>query len=70
MQFRQKDAVAAVVWKDKKNVNLISSIHDFSVGSVQRNVQQADGIFQQQAIPCPQMISDYTQYMGGVDRAD
>ncbi|VDI26102.1 Hypothetical predicted protein [Mytilus galloprovincialis] len=70
MQFRQKDAVAAVVWKDKKNVNLISSIHDFSVGAVQRNVQQADGIFQRQEIPCPQMISDYTQYMGGVDRAD
>ncbi|CAC5411227.1 unnamed protein product [Mytilus coruscus] len=46
MQFRQKEAVAAVVWKDKKYVNLISSIHDFSVGGVQRNVQQADGIFQ------------------------
>ncbi|CAC5378840.1 unnamed protein product [Mytilus coruscus] len=57
MQFRQMDALAAVVLKDKKKyVNLISSIHDFSVGVVQRNVQQADGLFQRQEIPCPKMM--------------
>lgn len=70
MQFRQKGAINATVWKDKKNVSVISTIHDSSTTTVQRNVQQPNGQFQQQDIPCPQMVVDYTQYMGGVDRAN
>ena len=54
----------------QKNVSVISTIHDSSTGTVQRNVPQPNGQFQQQDIPCPQMVVDYTKYMGGVNRAD
>lgn len=69
-KFQQKGVVNAVVWKDKKNVSVISTIHDDTVDEVQRTVKQENGQFVQQNIPCPKMILDYTKYMGGVDRAD
>ncbi|CAC5395945.1 unnamed protein product [Mytilus coruscus] len=68
-QFRQKGAVAATVWKDKKNVSVISTIHDNGSTEVSRIVQN-EGQFQRQQLQCPKMVADYTTHMGGVDRCD
>ncbi|CAG2239267.1 UBP15 [Mytilus edulis] len=65
-QFRQKGAISATVWKDKKNVSVISTIHDNSLTEVSRIVQQ-EGQFQRQQLQCPKMVADYTSHMGGVD---
>jgi len=67
--FRQKGPISAVVWKDKKIVSAISTIHDNSSTEVERSVQ-VEGQFTRQQIPCPQLIADYTSYMGGVDKCD
>lgn len=69
-QFRQKGEITAVVWKDKKNVNVISTIHNDTAVTVQRNIQQDNGQFRRQDIACPKMVADYIKYMGGVDKAD
>lgn len=61
--FRQKGPISAVVWKDKKIVSAISTIHDNSSTEVERSVQ-IEGQFTRQQIPCPQLIADYTSYMG------
>ncbi|XP_071151167.1 piggyBac transposable element-derived protein 4-like [Mytilus edulis] len=60
---------SATVWKDKKNVSVISTIHDNSLTEVSRIVQQ-EGQFQRQQLQCPKMVADYTSHMGGVDRCD
>ncbi|CAC5389166.1 unnamed protein product [Mytilus coruscus] len=68
-QFKQKGAIAATVWKDKKNVSVISTIHDNSLTEVSRIVQN-EGQFQRQQLQCPKMVADYTNHMGGVDCCD
>ncbi|XP_021341429.1 piggyBac transposable element-derived protein 4-like [Mizuhopecten yessoensis] len=70
MAFRQKGPLVAVVWKDKKCVTALSTIHDNSFGEVQRLVKGEDGTFARQNVSCPKLLSDYTSYMGGVDKAD
>ncbi|CAG2242476.1 unnamed protein product [Mytilus edulis] len=69
MQFFPRKAISGVLWKDKKIVSAISTIHDHSMSEVQRLVQ-VDGQFNKADIPCPKIIVDYTKYIGGVDRAD
>ena len=70
MTFKHKGSLSAVVWKDKRNVSVISTIHNQSVSSVKRMVQQPDGMFSQTDVACPQMVVDYINFMGGVDRTD
>ncbi|CAC5385904.1 unnamed protein product [Mytilus coruscus] len=69
MKFFQRKSISGVLWKDKKIVTAISTIHDHSRFEVQRLVQ-IDGQFDKADIPCPKIIVDYTKYMGGVDKAD
>ncbi|XP_071157552.1 piggyBac transposable element-derived protein 4-like [Mytilus edulis] len=69
MKFRQKGCLVASAWKDKKVVNVLSTIHDNSTSEVQRLVN-TEGTFSRQNFVCPKMVSDYTSNMGGVDRAD
>ncbi|XP_071158717.1 piggyBac transposable element-derived protein 4-like [Mytilus edulis] len=68
-QFRQKGALLAVSWKDKKTVSVLSTIHNESIGQVTRSVN-VDGQFARQEFNCPSAIVDYTCNMGGVDKAD
>lgn len=67
--FRQKGSISATVWKDKKVVSCISTIHDNSTTTVNR-LSQENGQFVRKEIQCPQMVSDYTKYMGAVDKCD
>ena len=41
-QFRQKEAIAATVWKDNKNVLVISIIHDNAVTEVRQLIQNGE----------------------------
>ncbi len=68
--FRQNVPLTASVWRDKRNVYLLSSIHDKTMSSVQRTVQDAAGHWSRQDVPAPASVVDYTAYMGGVDLAD
>ncbi|CAG2256383.1 unnamed protein product [Mytilus edulis] len=68
MKFRQKGCLVASAWKDKKVVNVLSTIHDNSTSEVQRLVN-TDGTLSRQNFVCPKMVSDYTSNMGGVNRA-
>ena len=63
---KQKDDITAFVWRDKRLVYLLSTIHDDTTGSVQRTVK-VDGQWYQQDICAPQAVCDCTSFMGGVD---
>lgn len=63
----QKGMVTASVWKDRRNVTVMSTCtQPQASGTVQR--RQLDG--SRIPVSCPESIIVYNAYMGGVDRGD
>jgi len=62
-----KDIISAVVWRDRRDVYLLSSMHNRSVGTA---LKRPKGGKEKVPVPCPTVVSDYNQFMGGVDLAD
>ncbi|XP_050297246.1 piggyBac transposable element-derived protein 4-like [Anthonomus grandis grandis] len=58
--------VAAYLWKDSKEVIVLSNCHSSEMETVER--RQKDGT--KATMPCPKAIKDYNSYMGGVDLSD
>ena len=61
--------VLCLKWKDKRDVLLLSTIHDdvAMVDILRRSRTVAGGI---ERIQKPKVIDDYNQHMGGVDQSD
>lgn len=60
------DGIIGFKWQDTKEVLLMSNCHDNNITSVER--KQKDGA--KKSVPCPEAISFYNKYMGGVDMTD
>lgn len=60
------DGVVGFKWQDTKEVLLMSNCHDDTITSVER--KQKDGM--KKTVSCPEAISFYNKYMGGVDMTD
>ena len=62
----------AILWKDRKEVYMLSTIHDPVNGTPVKRKFKAQGNqgFTEKEIPCPLAISDYNSSMGGVDLND
>ncbi|CAI9590647.1 unnamed protein product [Staurois parvus] len=58
----QKGKMMAMRWRDKKDVCLMSTVHNLSTGMV--HTRGAKDVLK------PQLVIDYNNTMGGVDRAD
>jgi len=54
-------------WKDRRNVFVMSSLHKQATEMV---LKQPKGSKDKVEIPCPSMIVNYNQHMGGVDLTD
>ena len=54
----------AVYWQDRKNVAVMSTMHNTSAFTV---LKRPKGKEVKEPIPYPTMISDYNNYMGGMD---
>ncbi|XP_040062559.1 piggyBac transposable element-derived protein 4-like [Ixodes scapularis] len=54
-------------WKDKRCVTMISNAHTPSKIKIVKG-KRKDGAHED--VPCPQVIIDYNQHMGYVDKAD
>ena len=61
--------VLCLKWKDKRDVLLLSTIHDdvAMVDILRRSRTVAGGV---ERIKKPKVIDDYNQHMGGVDQSD
>ena len=61
--------VLCLKWKDKRDVLLLSTIHDdvAMVDILRRSRTVAGGV---ERIQKPKVIDDYNQHMGGVDQSD
>ncbi|XP_068089513.1 piggyBac transposable element-derived protein 4-like [Hyperolius riggenbachi] len=58
----QKGKLMALRWKDKKDVSVLSTVHNNDTAAAKNRAGKT--------IQKPQVILDYNQTMGGVDRAD
>ena len=68
VQSVSKDGLLAVKWMDKRQVTMISTIHDDSMAPVQRRSRFADG--GREVVEKPKCIVEYNRHMGGVDLSD
>ncbi|CAH1983978.1 unnamed protein product [Acanthoscelides obtectus] len=58
--------VIAHLWKDSKEVLILSRCHKDEMGTVERRQQAGTKI----NVPCPEAIKAYNGCMGGVDLSD
>ena len=66
-QFCQSNSLTAVVWRDKRLVNVISTLSQPGETAIVSR-RQRDG--SRAAVTCPSAIATYTQHMAGVDVGD
>ena len=62
--FATAGQLTAVWWRDRRDVYALSTMHDKSVNVLKRPKGSRE------KLPCPSIIDDYNQYMGGVDFID
>lgn len=62
----RKNKTMVLVWKDKRPVHMLSTLHNPSTDLVTRKVAKGEV----EEFQKPRAIIDYTQHMGAVDRAD
>ena len=55
-------------WMDKRQVSMISTIHDDTIIDKRRRTRQATGGVE--TIKKPKVVDEYNSHMGGVDKAD
>ena len=60
-----KGNLVAVVWHDKRGVRLLSTNSEPTDATIKRRTGQDVN-----DVPCPEVVINYTKFMGGVDLAD
>ena len=63
--FKREKETIAMLWHDKRDVSMISTMHSSSFSDTGKK-DRATG----EAIRKPQIVLDYNKYMGGVDLSD
>ena len=63
-----QEGMTALKWRDKRQVTMLSTIHDTTMVTKRRRSRLAPGGVEE--VQKPLMIDRYNMYMGGVDKAD
>ena len=66
--FRSKRSVILTVWKDNKDIHLISNAYPTSGDMTVPRKRKVDGVVEQ--VPCPPVVPGYNSFMGGVEQND
>ncbi len=61
-------AITCLKWKDKREVNMLSTFHSDSMIDKRRRSRTVSGEIE--TIKKPHMVEDYNKHMGGVDMSD
>ncbi len=67
--FRQRGPLLALVWQDKRQVQLLSTMH-YTDAAVASRVIRAENKWQRNEISCPVAVAEYTKHMGGLDMSN
>ena len=62
------ECMVALKWADKRQVPMLSTIHDDAMITKARRTRQAEG--GREEVRKPVMVEEYNKYMGGVDKSD
>ena len=62
------DSMLALKWADKRQVSMLSTLHDDSMVTKMRQTRLAEG--GREEVRKPAMVEEYNRYMGGVDKSD
>ena len=65
--FRQKGSLVATVWRDKRDVVVLSTMTPAQAATTVER-RQPDGSVME--VQCPQAVATYNAHMGGVDKGD
>ena len=68
--WRSNGSLLALMWKDRKSILFLSSIHQPLEGQAVKHKVKRDNRFQEIEFPCPRLVNDYNKFMGGVDHND
>ena len=68
--YRSSGPLMAGVWRDKRVIHFMSTIHVARAGSAPATVRRRDEVGSLEDVMCPPCLPDYQQYMRGVDRGD
>lgn len=66
--FSKSTGLMLCVWMDRRLIHVISTIHGTIMRSCMRTMRQEDGKFARQEIGCPEIVREYSKYMGGGGR--
>ena len=62
------NSMVALKWADKRQVSMLSTLHDDSMVTKTRRTRLAEG--GREEVRKPVMVEQYNKYMGGVDKSD
>ena len=62
------ECMVALKWADKRQVPMLSTVHDDAMITKARRTRQAEG--GREEVRKPVMVEEYNKYMGGVDKSD
>ena len=63
-----EDSLLALKWADKRQVSMLSSVHNDDMMMKVRRTRRVEGGLEE--VRKPVMVEQYNQYMGGVDKSD
>ena len=67
IQSTRDDGILSLKWRDKRDVLMLSTFHDDTmVGKSRRSRTAVGGV---ETIQKPQVVEEYNQFMGGVDKS-
>ncbi len=68
--YRSSPPLVACVWKDRRIINFLSTMHKAEGSSTVLRTVVRDGHVTRESLICPPLLPDYQTYMRGVDRGD
>ena len=68
--WRANDSLLSMLWKDRKSILFLLSIHQPEQGEPAKRKVKRVNIYQETDFLCPKLVNDYNKYMGGVDYND
>ena len=62
--WRSNGLLLALMWKDRKSIVFLSSIHQPSEGQAVKRKVKCDNCYQEIEFPCLTLVNDYNKFMG------